>query len=157
MIRFIGFLSALLFLTTLAPPVAAQPTAQDRLWDAAIEGDTTAVALALNDGADINALDTRNNRNGRRALNWAAWHNHVHVIDQLLSHGADLEGMNRTGFTALHHAAESGSIEALQTLVAAGADPNAANLADRLPIDTARRRGHTDVVELLEALADDGN
>ncbi|NNF57369.1 MAG: hypothetical protein HKN04_03935 [Rhodothermaceae bacterium] len=144
-----GLLFALIL--PLVPYALAQPTAQDRLWDAAIAGDTTAIVTALNDGADINALDTRRSRNGRRALNWAAWHNRVEVIAVLIEHDADLEARNLTGFTPLHHAAENGSVEALAALLEAGADPSAANHVGRRPIDTARLRGHRHIVELLEA------
>lgn len=153
--HFISILSIIVLLNALAPVAVAQSTAEDHLWDAAIAGDTTAILIALSDGADINALDTRRSRNGRRALNWAAWYNHVESIAVLLAHGADLEAKNLTGFTPLHHAAESGSAEALQALLAAGADPNAANNIGRRPIETARERGRTRIVQLLEAAGGD--
>ena len=79
-------------------------SAQDQLWDAAISGDVSAVTSALDAGADIHALDTRTNRNGRAALNWAAWYNHVAVIDVLLERGAEINAVNNTGFAPLHHA-----------------------------------------------------
>ena len=123
---------------------------QARLWDGASEGDTAAMAAALRQGAVIDSLDTRRNPNGRRALNWAAWYNHVPAITFLLAHGARLDARNSTGFTALHHAAEAGSVEALQALLRAGADPQASNAAGQLPVETARAHGHAQVVFLLE-------
>jgi ankyrin repeat protein len=136
-----------------AIPCAAQipATAQTRLWDAAIAGDTVALATALKDGADIQALDTRRTPNGRRALNWAAINNRVDAIRFLLAHGAQIEATNKTGFTALHHAAEAGSVDAARVLLAAGADPKHTNLEGMTPLARARLEGHTAVAELLEA------
>jgi len=136
----------------LASPLAAQD-AQDRLWDAAISGDTLAIRQALADGADVDSLDTRTNRNGRRALNWAAWNDRVSVIEILLAAGATIEAENNTGFTPLHHAAEAGSVAAARALLAAGADPEHRNKAGRLPIETARERGNAEVAALLAETA----
>jgi ankyrin repeat protein len=132
------------------PAVAfAQPSAQERLWDASIAGDTTAIIQALSDGADVDSLDTRRSRNGRRALNWAALGDHVPAIRVLLRHGATLEARNLTGFTPLHHAAEVGSARAARALLDAGADPAAANAAGNRPADTARQNGHIGVALLI--------
>ena len=125
--------------------------AQYALWDAAKGGDVAALRQALSAGADVDAIDTRTNPNGRRALNWAAWHNHVEIIEELLRHGADVDGVNHTGFTPLHHAAESGAPEAARVLIEAGADVNLPSLAGETPLQRARREGHHDVVRLLEA------
>ena len=145
-------LLTLLALTVAAPCAAQSPaTPQDRLWDAAIAGDTVALAAALKDGANIDSLDTRRARNGRRALNWAAINNRVDAIRFLLAHGANIEATNRTGFTALHHAAEAGSVDATRVLLAAGADPKHTNLEGMTPLARARLEGHVEVAELLEA------
>ena len=47
---------------------------QDRLWDAAVAGDTAAIRSAVAAGAKIDSLDRRVSVNGRYALNWAVWH-----------------------------------------------------------------------------------
>jgi ankyrin repeat protein len=135
-------------------PAAAQspnPSPQDRFWNAAIAGDTIALAKALEDGASVDALDTRTARNGRRALNWAAINNRVDAIRWLLAHGAPIEAVNLTGFTALHHAAEYGSVDATRVLLAAGADAKHTNYDGVTPLARARQEGHVDVAELLEA------
>ena len=56
--------SMLLAASLLCPPVAAgqTPGPQARLWDAAIAGDTSAMARALREGAAIDSLDTRRNQ-----------------------------------------------------------------------------------------------
>ncbi len=126
-------------------------TAQTRLWDAAMSGDTAEIVRALKDGADIEALDTRKSRNGRRALNWAACFNRPEAIHVLLEHGAKIDAENLSGFTALHHAAETGSLKAAEVLLSAGANPIHANRAGERPADTARRHGHTDVAARIDA------
>jgi ankyrin repeat protein len=135
---------------TCAPPCVSQ-TPQARLWGAAISGDTTVLAAALEDGARIDSLDRRTSQNGRRALNWAAINNRADAIRFLLAHGATIEATNLTGFTALHHAAEYGSVDAARVLLAAGADPKHSNLEGVTPLARARQEGHVEVAELLEA------
>ena len=150
-------LSALIAATAIAVLLAASTMfaqdAQSRLWDASISGDTLAIREALADGAKIDSLDVRTNRNGRMALNWAAWNNRVAAIEMLLAMGAPIEAENRTGFSALHHAAEAGSLEAARVLLAAGADPGHANKAGRTPAATARELGNDEVVALIEESA----
>ena len=142
------FVAAVLSATTAGAQV---PDAQAALWEGAIQGDTAAIAVALQQGAAIDSLDTRINPNGRRALNWAAWYNRVPAIRFLLAHGASLEARNRTGFTALHHAAEAGSMDAVEALLAAGADPEARNYLGRQPAETAISKGNVDVAAVLRA------
>lgn len=150
-IRLLVLGSALLSLSTL-PAVAQANGAQDRLWDSAMQGDTAAVAAALQLGASIDALDTRRNPNGRRALNWAAWYDRPEAIRQLVARGAHINLANLTGFTPLHHAAENGSLDAARALVALDADWLLLNENGERPVDVARRRGHLNVVALLDPL-----
>lgn len=134
---------------------ARAQTAEERLWDASIAGDTLGVVQALADSADVNALDTRANPNGRRALNWAAWYNHGPVIELLLAAGAEIDAVNNTGFSPLHHAAEAGSPDAARVLIARGADPGLTNFAGRAPIQTAQAIGHDELVEILRKATSD--
>jgi ankyrin repeat protein len=145
-VLFAGFLAALL-------PVSAAHAQdpQSRLWDAAIAGDTAAIGQALAAGASIDSLDTRLNPNGRRALNWAAYHNRGPAVELLIARGAGLNLTNNTGFTPVHHAAEAGATDALRILLAAGADITVPNNHGMLPLDTARDRGHLAATQLLEA------
>lgn len=133
-----------------AEPVRSQ-SPQDRLWDAAIAGDTVTLAAALAAGARLDSLDLRRSPNGRLALNWAAINNRVGAIRFLLAQGAAIEGTNITGFTALHHAAEFGSLEAARVLLAAGADPAHRSTDGQKPAERAREEGHVDVALLIEA------
>ena len=134
----------------LAPFAAAgAQDAQAQLWDAAIAGDTVAIVKALDAGAQVDSVDFRTNRNGRRALNWAAWNNRPAAIRVLLARGATIDATNRTGFTALHHAAEAGSLDALKALLAAGARTDTPNAAGSLAVDTANEQGHPDAAALI--------
>lgn len=146
--RSLGAIAALLLLGAATPAHAQSP--QDRLWDAAISGDTLALKGALDAGAAIDSLDTRTSVNGRRALNWAAYYDRVAAVQLLLTRGATLEARNRTWNTPLHHAAEGGAIGAIRVLLAAGADPMAVNLDGNTPTEVARRNGKLEAVLLLE-------
>ncbi|MBK8159950.1 MAG: PAS domain-containing protein [Rhodospirillaceae bacterium] len=63
-----------------------QPASQATkdLWRAAETGDVAGVKAALAAGADIEGIDFSENKNGRRALNYAALNNQSAVIDVLL-------------------------------------------------------------------------
>jgi CubicO group peptidase (beta-lactamase class C family) len=124
--------------------------AQAELWDAAGEGNQSAVEAALRAGADVDALDTRSSHNGRRALNWAAINDHADTIRLLLRHGASINAVNLSGFTALHHAAESGSMDAARALLEAGADSSLRSSAGETASDVARRKGHREVARLID-------
>ena len=143
----------LLALLALLPSTLAAQSAQERLWDASIAGDTAAIRAAAGQGAVVDSLDTRTNPNGRRALNWAAWNDRVDAIALLLELGATIDAQNRTGFTPLHHAAEAGTVEAARALLAAGARTTIVNLAGLSALDVAQQRGNADVAALLEAAA----
>lgn len=144
---------AALLLVVGATAAAHAQTAQDRLWDAAIAGDTAAIRKAALDGAVIDSLDLRVSENGRRALNWAALGNHVDAVRLLIALKAPLEAMNLTGFTALHHAAEVNAAETARVLLAAGANPNSKNYSAETPADVALARGFTALATELEAAA----
>lgn len=126
---------------------AARPTPQERLWVAAMAGDTVMIASALDAGAVIDSLDPEGNR---RPLNYAAINNRVPAVRLLLARGAPIDRPNRTGFTPLHHAAEGRALDALRLLLTAGADPTLRTGQGALAIDIARARGDTTAVRLLE-------
>jgi ankyrin repeat protein len=148
-------LIACMLSTAPVPSATAQqppaPAPQETLWDAAMAGDTTAMAGALAHGASIDSLDVRHNPHGRRALNWSAWFDRGPAIEFLVRHGAGVNLANRTGFTPLHHAAEHGSAEAASTLLRLGADPELRNSRGERPVDVARMHRREGLVLLLEA------
>jgi CubicO group peptidase (beta-lactamase class C family) len=125
--------------------------AQEQLWDASVSGDTKKIDAALDAGANIEALDTRKSKNGRRALNWAASKNHPEAVRLLLKRGAAIDAPNLTGFTPLHHAAESGSHEAAGVLLSAGANRELRNKSGERPADVARGNNHEELAMLIES------
>ena len=134
-------------------PVEYPSTKQEanpQLWDGAKTGDLSLVKKALGMGADIQALDIRSSKTGRRAMNWAAFYNRLAVLEYLIAQGADLNAANRSGFTPLHHAVENNAVEAAQLLLQAGADKTIPTKRGVLPIDTAKQNGNKVLVKLLE-------
>ena len=139
---------ASVILCSLAGTSASAQSPQERLWNAAVNGDTATIRSAVAAGARMDSLDHRVSVSGRYALNWAAWFNHPPAIDLLLKLGAEIDAANTTGFTPLHHAAENGSLEAARALLQAGArvrahDPVAnAGVAARFPraVETGQLR-----------------
>lgn len=119
------------------------------LWAAAQSGDVAGIKAALDAGADIEGIDFSENRNGRRALNYAALNNHPAAIEALLAAGANIESQNRTRFTPLHHAAEAGSIDAIQTLLKHGANKKAKMYRGGIPQQIAEFKGHREAALLL--------
>jgi CubicO group peptidase (beta-lactamase class C family) len=132
-------------------PGDSEGSAQEQLWDASRNGDTKTIERALAAGADIEGLDLRTNKNGRRALNWAAVNDRADAIRLLLAKGAAIDAANKTGFTALHHAAEFGSRKAAEVLLAAGANRSIRNSNGESPAEVARRNGHTDLAAAIES------
>ncbi len=142
----------------LTPPMLDVPAgkpakAQVMLWEACRAGRVAAVAEAIKLGADVNALDTRRSRTGRRPLNWAAWHNHPEVIQLLLQQGADINQTNRSGFTPLHHAVENNARDAADYLLKSGADSTIANQKGVLPRQTALQKDHKEMLRLIDECA----
>jgi len=131
------------------PGVPAAPQQQIALWDAVIAGNVTDAIISIKAGADVNALDTRANPNGRRPLNWAAARNDTAMIRALLDAGANINSANRTGFTPLHHAAEAGSKEAATVFITNGANLTLRTVYEQTPEQTATASHHLEIAEIL--------
>ncbi len=95
---------------------------QIQLWNASISGNIQAAISALKSGAEVNSLDTRKSKSGRRPLNYAALAGHINMIEWLLANGAEINAQNKTGFTALQHAVENCEVEAFKILLKNKAD-----------------------------------
>ena len=124
---------------TTDPKVAA-------LADAVRARDLELVRTLVEQGANVNGLDTRPEvagRNGRRPLNWAALGNDTAMIELLLKLGADINGKNVSGFTPLHHAVEAQAVEAITLLLRKGADPTIKNGRNLTPAEFAVETGRS--------------
>lgn len=129
---------------------------QTPLQAAAESGCPKVVKILLASNANINAISSRGQC--RTALQVAARHGHLDVMDTLLVFKADVNTpASGEGRTALQLAAENGNIEAVKLLLAAHADVNATPSSDggRTALQAAAEKGNLEAVEsLLRAGAD---
>ncbi|KAJ3545514.1 hypothetical protein NM208_g1376 [Fusarium decemcellulare] len=95
----------------------------------------------------VNAQD----RWGRTALYLACWGGHTHIIQHLLSQGADPNISNVYG-TTLHCAVKRGDHSVIHDLISAKSCPVDLNLKDPLQVtalEEAQRRGLADIAAIL--------
>ncbi len=127
-----------------------------RLIDAAIEGDTTRVWLAIKSGASVNAQVK-----GTSALIGACLRPDLHlessrrIVRLLLDAGADVDVRDSYGATALTRCAASGDIHLVRMLTDAGAAVNARTNNGTTPLMSAVTSGELAVVRHLVALGAD--
>ena len=118
------------------------------IWSAAELGSKEhIVARVLRNSALVNKLDNY----GYTPLHYASQHNHVEIVQFLLSKGASPD-MQNCGATPLHRAAFSGCIEVCKLLVDAGADVNAQDYSFgdlNTPCHKAALAGHHQIVKFL--------
>ena len=127
---------------------------QVEFWDAVIVGDVADALAAVDQGADINGMDTRpelTGKSGRRALNYAACRNDNDMIQALLNAGADIQLSNATGFTPLHHAVEHGCLEATVLLIDKGASLESKTRSGDTPLMLGVRMRRQEITEIIRA------
>jgi len=123
----------------------ANANANTKLFAACESGDLEQVKTLVEAGADVNATNPEN----RHPLHLATNNNHVHIVQYLLSKGADVNGKNKdTETTALILAAAYGFYDIAKALIEAGADVNQQSKMS-CPLRAASILGHLDVVKLL--------
>ena len=100
-------------------------------------------------------VDLGDEANAETPMHWAAYHQDVDLIDDLLSKGMDIDSKGRTlGQTALQSSIERGvPLEIVQELLNRGANVNASNHpieeSRRTPLHIAVLAERYDVIELL--------
>lgn len=97
------------------------------LGNTIIYGDTKAVLILLNSGADVNEIDEY----GFRPLIEAAIMEKNDVAKFLLEYGADVDQEDGSGRTALYWAVENNNLPLCKLLLAHKADPNHYNLGNQ--------------------------
>jgi len=129
--------------------LAGAAQAADSLLEVA-EAGNSAAALALVTGrADVNARQ----EDGTTALHWAAYHDDVPLMRQLLKAGAQVNVRNDYGSTPLAEAAERADPQALRVLLEAGAEVESPNADGQTALMTVAR---TDIVEAAWVLVAHG-
>ncbi len=113
--------------------------------DAAMRGDTSAVASLLKQKADVNAPQA----DGATAIQWAAYRNDLEMADVLIKAGANVKVANRDGATPLSLAAENGSAAMIEKLIEGGADPNERRLNSETALMMAARNGNVPALKVL--------
>jgi len=117
-------------------------------FSAALDGDLDKVKYALDNGADVNALD----ENQHSALMLAAYNGHHHILKVLIDKGATIDAVDATNRTPLMFASTGPFVQAVEMLIKAGADVNATdNHENWTPVMFAAGEGQIEVIKLLVA------
>jgi len=119
--------------------------AQSDIADAAMERNEDLVRILLEDGADVNAVQS----DGATALHWASYYGDADLASLLMAAGADHSLANRNGSTAMWLAANHGNVEVINILLDGGADANESLPLGRRPLMLAARSGNVEAVKLL--------
>lgn len=155
-------------------------TPEEKLRQAATDGDLVQVTTLLAQGIAVQAADERGvtplfiaaksgNRDvaallldkgaspnqarldGVTPLFVAVQEGHTNVVALFLENGADVNARAKMGaITLLHIGAYRGNQEVIALLLKHGADKNARISSGERPVDLARQRGHTTLIPLLE-------
>jgi ankyrin repeat protein len=117
---------------------------------AAKSGDIEKVkGLLATDATLLNARD----RDGSMPLHCAAWKGHRHIVEFLLTMGADVNARNNNehwGTTPLHAAAHANQAAIAELLIEHGADPNAQDLNGKTPMQHTMFHKATAAAKILE-------
>lgn len=90
--------------------------------------------------------------NGLGAIHWAADRGHSHILEVLLTNGADVNlADSEGGQTALHYAISCGHIECVRVLKKYGADPTIKDLDDATCFDIANEMSDNALLQLLNS------
>eukprot|EP01104_Vermistella_antarctica_P007574 TRINITY_DN1859_c0_g3_i1.p2 TRINITY_DN1859_c0_g3~~TRINITY_DN1859_c0_g3_i1.p2 ORF type:complete len:155 (+),score=33.41 TRINITY_DN1859_c0_g3_i1:65-466(+) len=102
--------------------------------EVAKRGNVHQIEEQLNEGVDVNSVDTT----GCSALHWAAGGGHISAVVFLLRHKANPNITNLNGDTALHKAAWRQHGKVCEILVGGGADITVVNKEGKMPMDLAK-------------------
>ena len=107
--------------------------ADEKLLQACVEGDVTAVKKLLSAGAGIDSKGEY----GDTPLHRAARYGHANVATLLLEAGAGIDSTRKDGDTPLHIAARRGKANVARLLLEAGADTTIKNVLNDRAEDKA--------------------
>jgi len=128
----------------------AEGSSMTALQIASYEGHVDIVKYLLDNNADTDMTGSFGDVNGT-PLHFAAERGHFKVMDELLSHGANINLTDGTYdyFTVLHSACRNGKLDVVKYLLEHGADINALDGAGNTPLMIACENGHLVVIKFL--------
>ncbi|KAF7170950.1 hypothetical protein CNMCM5623_003397 [Aspergillus felis] len=119
------------------------------LWQAASVGDTDAIQMFLDNGADVNSMDDQSGT-AYTALHHASAQGHSTAVRLLLHHNADVDKLGSDGMTALHLAAQNGHDEPVRIMLEHGIDVNQrTKIGHMTALHLAAEAGNLPVVRVL--------
>lgn len=116
-----------------------------RLHVASNRGDTATVRLLLENGADVNAVDSYYGS----ALLAASAPGHLETVKLLLESGADVNTCGYEDVSALEAASANGHFETVKLLLEFGADVNAFGYCYGSALEAAVAKGHHETMKVL--------
>ena len=120
--------------------------AEEKLRQAALDGDLVGVDAALEARVNVNAMDA----DGRTALMFAAFNGHSDIVLKLIEKGTVVDRRDLMGRTALLYAATGPFPETVSILLDKGAQPNVVDSDEHFsPLMHAAAEGHMSVVKIL--------
>lgn len=117
------------------------------MFHAVQAGKLNRVKTLIDAGINVNI---RTNCCGHSLLIPAAGEGHMHIVEYLVNHGADVLAKSACGMTPLMAAAFNGHVDMIKYLLARGVDINAENAGGVTALINAKRRGHKNVVAFLK-------
>ena len=116
------------------------------LMCAARDGERKDAKALLNQGPDVNALDTY----GWSALTYAAAKGDLDIVKALLAKGANINAGGKDNYTPLMAAVSFGNVKVVSTLIEKGADVNLPNTGGATALSTAIGKHQNKIVEILK-------
>lgn len=114
---------------------------------AAQNGHIAIIILLAEAGVDLN---TKDQRMGRNAIEWAAMYGHETALRYLLKHGnLDFFSVLNADTTAIHLAAVNGHVAATRALLESGFPIGIIDSSGRTALHDAAELGHSTIVEVL--------
>ncbi len=115
------------------------------LMDAAFNNDTASILTLIEEGEDIDAVDSEDTS----VLHWAVYGDNLEAAEVLLQAGANPDTVDYTDSTPLITAAANGNAELTEQLLNYGADSAYIDSSGSTAYDYAMEYGYNDVAALL--------